>query len=115
MTVRNLATNACRVSAREAAVQDDLEEVREVVLRGLGPVRAKVFLFGSRASGKATGISDIDVAVLPLETLPDGMLSRIREALEESTIPYHVDVVDLSTVDEGFREQVLAEGVPWNA
>ena len=71
-----------------------------------------MFLFGSRASGKATGISDIDVAVLPLEALPDGVLSLIREALEESTIPYPVDVVDLSTVDEEFREKVLAEGVP---
>lgn len=90
-------------------------EVRAMVLhapRGLG---ARVFLFGSRAGGEAPVTSDIDVAILPLRRLPSGVLAALREALEESTVPQTVDLVDLSEADPAFRERVLAEGVEWHA
>jgi hypothetical protein len=51
------------------------------------------------------------VAVLPRRPLPTGLLSRIREALEESHVPYRVDVVDLSSVDPAFRKRILETGV----
>lgn len=35
------------------------------------------------------------------------------EALEESHVPYRVDVVDLSTVDSAFCDRVLETGVIW--
>src|SRR5260221_1932258 len=41
------------------------------------------YLFGSRARGKAQRWSDIDVAIDPAKSLPSGLLSNIREALEE--------------------------------
>jgi hypothetical protein len=50
-----------------------------------------------------------------LEELPAGLLSNIREALEESHIPYRVDLLDLTEADEGFRAAVLREGIPWTA
>ncbi len=102
------------MSVSKLSPRDDVEEVRRIVLHGIGPARARVFLFGSRATGRATRLSDIDVAILPLEPLPEGALSLIREALEESSIPYRVDVVDLSAVEAAFRERVLAEGIPWS-
>lgn len=90
-----------------------LEEVRAIVLSGLRGVPARVFLFGSHARGLARRTSDIDVAILS-DDLPAGVLSEIREALEESTIPYQVDLVDLGHADPSLRERVLREGVPWN-
>ena len=92
-----------------------LAEVRRLVLRGLGETRAKVLLFGSWARGEASRHSDIDVGILPLEALPPGLLGRIREALEESTVPYRVDVVDLSGANPELRSRALAEGSPWTA
>ena len=65
-----------------------LEEVKEIILSGLKEYRVMVFLFGSRATGRASSISDIDVAIYPKEELPSGLLSTIREKLEESGIPY---------------------------
>jgi len=94
-------------------VDSSLAEVRRVVLAGLGPHRARVFLFGSRAVGGAREGSDIDVAILPLEPLPIATLAEIREALEESTIPYRVDLVDLRFAPSGLRDRVLREGVSW--
>ena len=91
----------------------DLDDARRIVLGLLGTHRARVFLYGSRARGDAGRGSDIDIAVWPQAPLPAGTLARIREALEESTIPYHVDVLDLSSVHEAFREKVLAAAVSW--
>lgn len=51
---------------------------------------------------------------MPQEELPDGLLSEIREALEESTVAYPVDLVDLSEASSSFRERVMREGIPWN-
>ena len=39
----------------------------------------------------------------------------MREALEESTIPNRVDIVDLAETDAAFRDSVHREGIPWNA
>ena len=83
-------------------------------MKFLGPQRPRLFLFGSRARGDARRTSDIDVAVLPEAPLIPGTLARLREALEESDIPYRVEITDLSTVSEAFRRKVLAEGIPWN-
>jgi predicted nucleotidyltransferase len=99
---------------RSQDAPDDLETARRIVLEGLGSQRARVFLFGSRARGTARRSSDIDVGVIAEVPLAPGTLARIREALEESTIPYTVEVVDLSSADETFRRRALAEAVPWN-
>ena len=92
---------------------DYLTQVRGIVMEGLKGHRAKVYLFGSRSRGDARRWSDVDVAVLPLEPLPRNLLGEIREALEESKVPYTVDVVDLSQADASFKEAVEREGVLW--
>jgi len=91
----------------------DLTEVRRIVLRGLAGRRARVYLFGSWARGEASRVSDIDVAILPAEPLPPGLLAELQEDLEESSSLYSVDLVDLSAVSDAFRTRVLAEGLPW--
>ena len=73
-----------------------------------------VYLFGSWARGEATPCSDIDLAVESRTPLPSGLLARLRERLEESHVPYQVDVVDLRKADGAFRRRVLAEGIPWS-
>ncbi|MFZ5470239.1 MAG: nucleotidyltransferase family protein [Myxococcota bacterium] len=92
-----------------------LQEVRRIVTSALEGHPARVFLFGSWAKGAATRLSDIDVGVLPLARLPGGLLASVREQLEESRVPYHVDLVDLSEADAAFRNRVLQEGVAWTA
>jgi hypothetical protein len=48
-----------------------------------------------------------------MRVLPVGLLSRLREALEESHVPYVVQIIDLSQVDEEFARNVRSEGVLW--
>ncbi len=91
----------------------DLAKVKKIVLRRLRGHPARVYLFGSRARGDARHWSDIDVAVLARKPLPGGLLSEIREELEESSVPYTVDVVDLAEAGAQFRSGVEREGVLW--
>ncbi|MBM4426802.1 MAG: nucleotidyltransferase domain-containing protein [Chloroflexi bacterium] len=91
----------------------DLEKTRRIILGRLRPREAQVYLFGSHATGKASLYSDIDVAILPLQKLPDVLVSEIREELEESDILRTVDVINLENVDDEFRQRVVKEGVLW--
>lgn len=91
-----------------------LEEVRRIVREVLGEGRATVCLFGSWAKGNVRATSDIDLAIEAHGPLPRGTLAVLRERLEESHVPYRVDVVDLEDADPEFRRRVLEEGIPWN-
>lgn len=92
-----------------------LERVKAIVRRGLGHTPADVYLFGSWARGAQRPTSDIDVAIESSEPLPRALLASLREALEESTIPNRVDVVDLAETDGAFRDRVRREGIRWIA
>ena len=91
----------------------DLETVREIVLEQLKGYKARVYLFGSQATGKAKRYSDIDVGVLPLEPLPDLVFFKIREKLEESDVIRTVDVVNLLEAGDTLRKRVAEEGILW--
>jgi len=92
-----------------------LERVKGIVRRVLGRTPADVYLFGSWARGAQRPTSDIDVAIESAEPLPRALLASLREALEESTIPNRVDVVDLAETDAAFRDRVRREGILWFA
>ena len=82
-------------------------------LRSLKPKRARVYLFGSWARGEVRRSSDIDVAILPRRRLPEDLLPRLREALEESHVPYKVDLVNLGEAGASLKKRVLNEGIRW--
>ena len=70
----------------------------------------KVYLFGSRATGRYREESDFDIGVLAPRDI-SRELSIAREMLEESDIPFTVDLVDLSVASPEFAEQVQREGI----
>jgi len=106
--------NRRQASEEPAAATRALEQVQRIVMDVVGKGKATVYLFGSWARGEATSLSDIDVAVEPHTTLPPGTLARLRERLEESHVPYRVDVVDLRRATSAFRRRVLEEGIQWS-
>lgn len=94
--------------------EKDLVEVRQIVLQGLQGHRARVYLFGSQVKGDGHVGSDIDVGVLGEQPIPPVVLSEVRDALEESHVPYKVDLVDLSIVDAAFLDAVVRDGELWS-
>jgi predicted nucleotidyltransferase len=90
-----------------------LERVREITLRVLADRDVRVYLFGSSVTGRLRRSSDIDVAIDPLRVLPPALLAELRERLEESEVPYDVDIVDLSAASPEVRARVEQEGLLW--
>ena len=72
----------------------------------------RIFLFGSRGRGEASEHSDIDIAIKSNKSLK-GALAHARFVIEESHIPYKVDLVELSKAP--YLEQIIEkEGVLWH-
>lgn len=69
-----------------------------------------VYLFGSRATGRARPGSDVDLAV-ESELDLSRPIRKAREAFEESTLPYTVDLVELRRAPPELVAAVHEEGV----
>lgn len=74
-----------------------------------------IVLFGSRARGDHLKTSDIDIGILFRDKTNKKKLILLREKVENSNIPYKVDVVDLSQTSREFREKALKEGILWKS
>ena len=90
-----------------------IEELRRMVLDALGDNDGEVWLFGSCARGDVLQHSDIDIAILPREEVPTGFFADLAASVEESSIPYDVDIVDLRSAASTLIDEVRREGVKW--
>ncbi|MFL5282104.1 MAG: nucleotidyltransferase family protein [Rhodopila sp.] len=97
-------TGTIDLSADERAIVCD-------VLRTHLPPGTGVWVFGSRATGNARRYSDLDLALEADRPLGLAVLADVAGALSESDLPYKVDVIDLRSVDPGFRALIEPEMV----
>ncbi len=74
---------------------------------------SKVYLFGSRATGKFTDSSDIDIAIDANGEQRRADIGEVRDMLNASDIIHKVDVVDLHGVSQTMRDKILEEGILW--
>jgi hypothetical protein len=84
-----------------------------MVLAALAGHDAEVWLFGSCARGKVRNASDIDIGILPRRDLPAALLAVLAADIEDSAIPYDVDLVDLRYADKALVDEVRREGIKW--
>ncbi len=82
---------------------DHVQHIKDIIFKYLPADKYNVFLFGSRASESHRKWSDFDIGVKGDSKIPQITLSKIEGELEESDIPYKVDVVDFSRVSGKFR------------
>jgi predicted nucleotidyltransferase len=78
--------------------------IKEIVRKYLPDKDYKIFIFGSRAEGKNRKFSDIDLGIEGPEKISSLIHLNIEEDLENSDIPYRVDVVDFKTVSPDFAK-----------
>jgi predicted nucleotidyltransferase len=89
------------------------ERYLKKLLRDNLPMGSKIFLFGSRARGNFTRGSDIDIGVMAGSIIDPKLLVKLSEIIDESFVPFKVDIVDFETVDESFREEAMKRIVQW--
>jgi predicted nucleotidyltransferase len=67
----------------------------------------RVFLFGSRAAGKARPRSDFDVGAYGDEPLPLKTFFAIEDTFDDLPTLYKIDWVDLNRSNPEFRERAM--------
>lgn len=72
----------------------------------------RIYLFGSWARNEQRQSSDVDIAIESAEDI-SLKVTLFREMLEESTIIYNVDVVDMNRVSQSLKEKIYKEGILW--
>ncbi|MGH7195716.1 MAG: nucleotidyltransferase domain-containing protein [Candidatus Saccharimonadales bacterium] len=80
-----------------------LNDLRRIVEGCVDTSVWRPVIFGSRASGKARKFSDIDLGFIGDKPLPQSTKMRLWEALDDSDIPYVVDIVDLANTQADFK------------
>lgn len=84
-----------------------IEQLKEVLKKGWdGALDFDVFIFGSRADGDALQFSDIDLGLIGDRNLKMEEKADIEELLDESNLPYIVDLVEFNeNLSDEFIEQ----------
>jgi predicted nucleotidyltransferase len=90
-----------------------IQQIKQIVLDFLKDQPVKIVLYGSRARGDNDPGSDVDIGILSEKEFNGIILSKLRDLLEESTIPYKVEIVDLRQVSETFKAEILKDAVIW--
>lgn len=89
------------------------QEIKRIVFKHLSLKKYKIFVYGSRATGRARKWSDYDIGVMGKEEAPQTVLASLSEELENSNIPVNVDVVDFHHVSDRFKNLALYKIIPW--
>ena len=92
-------------------IRPDHLEIVQNILREHLPVGVKVWVFGSRANWTTKDSSDLDIALEGENKLSHKLLGALKDAFEDSTLPYTVDVVDLHTVSHAFKQIVKEQRI----
>jgi predicted nucleotidyltransferase len=92
---------------------EEFKILEEILFKPLKVHSARVWIFGSRARGDQKKFSDIDVlySLKEEESLPSGLLFEIKDRLENSDLPYKVDLVEEKDLAKSYRENVLRDRV----
>lgn len=83
-----------------------LKKASEIIRRHLSE-EFRILIFGSWARGEAMETSDLDIGILGKEKAPWDDMVRIRQEMDELPTLRSIDVVDLNSVEENFRNNVL--------
>ncbi len=72
---------------------------------------AEVWVYGSRAKGTARPSSDLDLVVFAATNKPAD-IDALREAFEDSDLPFRVDLFVWDEIPESFKPNILNEHIP---
>lgn len=89
-------------------------DIKKIIFKYLSPRDYQIFIYGSRATGRARKWSDYDIGVIGGQPIPTMKKVAIEDELESSNIPVNVDVVDFHHVSDRFKNLALYKIIPWN-
>lgn len=84
----------------------ELTIIKQILTQYVPGTEARVF--GSRVQGRAKKFSDIDIALVGEEKLPPLTMALLRQAFEESDLPFRVDILDWLSISAEFKKVIEA-------
>ena len=92
-----------------------LEERHQVIVAAILRARlpgARVLVFGSRATGRASPHSDLDLLIDADVPTEETVMAAMELDFAESDLPFRVEVVDGARIDAGFRRRIMRDARP---
>lgn len=90
--------------------KEEIEVVRSLLQKCFGNIDdCKVYLFGSRATGKQKPFSDLDIFIKSKSPEISNKIPLFLEAWEKSSIPYKVDVTEWKDLFKPYVPQINKE------
>lgn len=68
----------------------------------------EVQIFGSRAIATSKQFSDLDLVIMGDDALSVTTLRKLRDAFDDSDLPFQVDLVEWAGTSEEFRKVIVA-------
>ena len=87
----------------------DLKIIQTILLTHVP--HCEVRAFGSRVNHTVKPYSDLDLTVVGERKLPDRQFHALKEAFEESDLPFRVDVMDWNVLSNDFQKVISKEFV----
>jgi len=91
-----------------------LTELKELLQNLAKNRNIGIYLYGSRARGDNFESSDVDIGILPNDEIDAVEIAFWREIIENSNIPYHIELVNLNEVSDDFKKEIMKDAVAWN-
>jgi predicted nucleotidyltransferase len=90
--------------------EQQLNIIKDILKKYL-PINAVIYAFGSRVKGTNKPFSDLDILIQSPEKIDSKIILNIKEALENSSLPFMVDVLDANTIEPSFKNIILKDGL----
>ena len=93
--------------------EDQFQILNQIVLSPLKSHGATVWIFGSRARGDHKAFSDVDIMYEKKDStqFPNGFISHLKDEIEESRLPFKVDLVDANEIADSYKVGAIADRV----
>lgn len=94
--------------------QHHLQITKNILAKHLDLNQYHTFIFGSWANNTNRPYSDIDIGLEGPRPVPQNTIFQIKNAFEDSDLPYFVDVIDFTTTSETFQKVAKQHTIPLN-
>ena len=92
---------------------EELSKQKIIALINAVIPEASIYLFGSRARGSYQKSSDIDIALEDKKPISSFITGELMDIMAASNIKYKIQIVDINSVSEEMRENILKDRVLW--
>ncbi len=90
-----------------------ISKLKEIVIEFFKKEKVKIVLFGSRARKDNYVYSDVDIGIIPYGKIDEKNITFLKEKLEESMIPYKVEIVNFQEVSPDLKKVALKDAIVW--